>query len=133
MTITIGLIVSIYGLSIYTMPESQAVKWTILTILLVMTLVSILRFAFYVGTFIGSLMTVLFIVFFTAPLLDLVLPNFSVEHPIAKLFLNIQLGDNDGLNLMFIFLLFLTVLCSSIVYVRTWNSESSEEMLADES
>lgn len=133
MTITIGLIISIYGLNIYTMPESQAVKWTILTILLVMTLVSILRFAFYVGTFIGSLMTVLFIVFFTAPLLDLVLPNFSVEHPIAKLFLNIQLGDNDGLNLMFIFLLFLTVLCSSIVYVRTWNSESSEETLADES
>ncbi|MGN1387307.1 MAG: hypothetical protein ACI4XS_11925, partial [Bacillus sp. (in: firmicutes)] len=133
MTITIGLIISIYGLNIYTMPESQAVKWTVLTILLVMTLVSILRFAFYVGSFIGSLITVLFIAFFTTPLLDLVLPNFSVEHPIANLFLNIQLGDNDGLNLMLILLLFLTVLCSSIVYIRTWNSESSEETLADES
>lgn len=133
MTITIGLIISIYGLNIYTMPESQAVKWTILTILLIMTLVSIVRLAFYVGTFIGSLMTVLFIAFFTTPLLDLILPNFSVEHPIAKLFLNIQLGENDGLNLMLLFLLFLTVLCSSIVYIRVWNSESSEETLADES
>ncbi len=133
MTIAIGLLISIYGLNIYTMPESQAVKWTILTVLLVMTLVSILRFAFYIGSFIGSLITVLFIAFFTIPLLDLVLPNFSVEHPIANLFLNIQLGDNDGLNLMCILLLFLTAICSSIVYIRLWNSESSEEMAADES
>ncbi len=133
LTITIGLIVSIYGLNIYTMPESQAVKWTILTSLLVIATVAILRLAFYISTFVGSFMTILFIAFFTTPLLDLILPNFNVEHPVAQLFLNIQLGENDGLIAMFILLLCLTILCSSIVYIRTWNSESSEDLTADES
>jgi len=127
MTITVGLVISIYGLNIYTMNDAQAVKWTILTVLLIMALVSILRISFFISSFIGSLITVLFIVIFTTPLLDLSLPNFSMENPIANVFLNIQLGDNDGLILMLIVLALVAVLCSSIVYLRSDKSESSEE------
>ena len=127
MTITVGLVISIYGLNIYTMNDAQAVKWTILTVLLIMALVSILRISFFISSFIGSLMTVLFIVIFTTPLLDLSLPNFSMENPIANVFLNIQLGDNDGLILMLIVLALVAVICSSIVYLRSGKSESSEE------
>ena len=126
MTITVGLVISIYGLNIYTMNDAQAVKWTILTVLLIMTLVSILRIAFFISSFIGSLMTVLFIVFFTTPLLDLTLPNFSMENPVANVFLNIQLGDSDGLYLMLIVLALLTMICSTILYFRP-KSESSEQ------
>lgn len=132
LTITLGLIISIYGLNIYSMPESQAIKWTVLTILVVMAVASLITFAFFIGTFAGSLLTVIFIAFFTTPLLDLILPNFNVTHPLANVFLNLQMGNQDGLYIMIAILILLTVISSSAVYMRFWNPESSEERVADE-
>lgn len=118
LTVTVGLIISIYGLNIYPMHDNQAVKWSILTVVLLIASTSLVRLAFFIGPFIGSLLTIVLIVYFTSPLLDLILPNFSVEHPLANVFLTIQQGRSDGFIPTLIVLGIMAVIFSLIPYVN---------------
>ncbi|WP_110926624.1 type VII secretion protein EsaA [Bacillus massiliglaciei] len=90
LNLIVGLIISIYGLKIYPLEDIQAIKWTVFTTVLLFFCSAVTRLAFYIGPFIGSLLVIAMIAFFTMPLLDLILPNFSVDHPIADMYMDIQ-------------------------------------------
>ncbi|WZX99661.1 type VII secretion protein EsaA [Bacillus sp. FSL W7-1360] len=90
LSIALGLIISIYGLSIYTMTDAQSIQWTIITVLLVLATTGVIRLLHMVGPWMGALGSVVVIFLFTAPLLDMALPNFNSANPIAELFMSIQ-------------------------------------------
>ena len=126
-TVTVGLIISMYGLKMYPMHDVQAVKWTVFTVILLWSIVSLVRLAFFIGSFVGSLITILLVAFFTMPILDLILPNFSMEHPISTLYLNIQLGNSDGFILIVSILLIVSIISSLIPYLKGKDLDLSEE------
>ncbi|BAB04690.1 BH0971 [Halalkalibacterium halodurans C-125] len=90
LSVALGLIISIYGLNIYTMSDGQAIQWTIITVLLILATVGVIRLMLMIGPWIGALGSVLIIFLFTTPLLDMAMPNFSSNNPIAELFISIQ-------------------------------------------
>ncbi|MEB3751143.1 type VII secretion protein EsaA [Geobacillus icigianus] len=96
MNVVVGLIINIYSLKIYPMQEVRAIKWSVLTIVLLFFCSAIVRLAFWIGPFTGWILGVGLVLFFITPLLDLVLPNFHFEHPIAKTYISIQYGDQQS-------------------------------------
>ncbi len=90
LSIALGLIISIYGLNIYKMSEAQAIQWSIITVLLVLATSGLMCLILMIGPWIGALGSVLIIFLFTTPLLDMAMPNFSSNNPIAELFISIQ-------------------------------------------
>ncbi|PLT31472.1 type VII secretion protein EsaA [Peribacillus deserti] len=114
----VGLIISIYGLNLYPLEDTQAIKWTVFTILLLLACASFVRFAFYIGPFVGWLLGAGLILFFITPLLDMVLPNFDISHPISNVYLSIQYGDQAEFYPAAAVLLFITVLLTAIPYIR---------------
>ncbi|GIN20540.1 MAG TPA: type VII secretion protein EsaA [Bacillus bacterium] len=90
LSVALGLIISIYGLNIYKMSEAQAIQWSIITVLLVLATSGLMCLILMIGPWIGALGSVLIIFLFTTPLLDMAMPNFSSNNPIAELFISIQ-------------------------------------------
>ncbi|MGN1402254.1 MAG: type VII secretion protein EsaA [Bacillus sp. (in: firmicutes)] len=131
-TLITGLIISMYGLRIYPMHDTQAVKWSILTVMLLITCTSLVRLAFFVGPFIGSLLTVALIIYFTTPLMDLVLPNFSIEHPVANVMLAIQQGNSEGYVTSIVVLSVLPAIFSLIPYIAQMRSADESQEASHE-
>ncbi len=127
LTLASGVIITLFGMEIYPMHDNQAVKWSIITILLLMACTALVRLAYFIGPFVGALITIVLIVYFTTPLLDLVLPNFSSEHPVADLMMNIQQGSSDHFAAAMVVLMIITILTSIIPYTNMFKS-SSESM-----
>lgn len=96
LSIIVGLVISIYGLSIYTMSESQSIQWTIITVLLIMATAGLIRVAFMAGPWVGWLLSVAFVLFFTSPLLAMAMPNFRTNNPIAELYISIQASSQNA-------------------------------------
>ncbi|MBU8596194.1 type VII secretion protein EsaA [Shouchella clausii] len=96
LSIIVGLVISIYGLTIYTMSESQSIQWTIITVLLILATAGLIRVAFMAGPWVGWLLSVAFILFFTSPLLDMAMPNFRTNNPIAELYISIQASPQNA-------------------------------------
>ncbi|RWR13931.1 type VII secretion protein EsaA [Siminovitchia fortis] len=90
LSVALGLIIGIYGLNIYKMSEAQAIQWSIITVLLVLATSGVMCLMLMIGPWIGALGSTLIIFLFTTPLLDMALPNFSSNNPIAELFISIQ-------------------------------------------
>ncbi|SDB86889.1 type VII secretion protein EsaA [Shouchella lonarensis] len=90
LSIALGLIISIYGLNIYKMTDAQAIQWTIITVLLILATAGVIRLLLMIGPWMGTLGSVLIIFLFTIPLLDMAMPNFHSDNPIAALFMSIQ-------------------------------------------
>ncbi|MBM7694489.1 type VII secretion EsaA-like protein [Peribacillus deserti] len=114
----VGLIISIYGLNLYPLEDTQAIKWTVFTILLLLACASFVRFAFYIGPFIGWILGAGLILFFITPMLDMVLPNFEISHPISNVYLSIQYGDQAAFYPAAGVLLFMTIVLTAIPYIR---------------
>lgn len=132
LTITVGLIISMYGMKIYSMHDTEAVKWSVLTVALLLTSTALVRLAFFIGPFVGSLLTIVLVVYFTSPLLDLVLPNFSVDHPIANVYINIQQGNSDGFMVTISVLFIMAIIFSIIPYTNMMKTTSISSETANE-
>lgn len=96
LSIIVGLVISIYGLSIYTMSGSQSIQWTIITVLLILATAGLIRVAFMAGPWVGWLLSVACVLFFTSPLLDMAMPNFSTNNLIAELYISIQASSQNA-------------------------------------
>lgn len=118
MNLLVGFIISTYGLRIYPMQEVQALKWSIFTIILLFFCSAIVRLAFFIGPFTGWVLGVGLILFFITPLLDLVLPNFSFDHPISETYMSIQYGDQQAFYPAVITLGVVTVLMSAVPFLK---------------
>ncbi|RFU63101.1 type VII secretion protein EsaA [Peribacillus glennii] len=114
----VGLIISIYGLKIYPLEDMEALKWTAFTVLLLFVCSAIVRLAFYIGPFIGSILTIALILFFTTPLLDLIMPNFNVNHPVSDVYMSIQYGDSSSFVPAVAILAITAIIAAAVPYMR---------------
>ncbi|UOQ94560.1 type VII secretion protein EsaA [Halobacillus shinanisalinarum] len=127
LTISVGLIISIYGLNIYSLEETESIKWTAFTVLVLFMCSSLVRLAFSVGPFLGWFTGLLLVVFFVTPLLNVILPNFSINHPIAEVYMSIQYGDQSSFYPAVIILAVITVVAGSIPYIVKYFQREKEE------
>ncbi|ASN06083.1 type VII secretion protein EsaA [Virgibacillus necropolis] len=111
-----GIIISIYGLSIYSLEDAQAIKWTIFTVLLLMACSNIVRAGLFIAPFVGWLASIVMIVFFITPLIDIVVPKFSFENPIADGYMSLQYGFDYPLYMTMGIILAITILVSVFIY-----------------
>ncbi|MDQ0215836.1 type VII secretion EsaA-like protein [Oikeobacillus pervagus] len=90
LNLIVGLMISLFGLTIYSLADDRAIQWTIFTILLLVASSTLVRVSFYFGSLIGWFVSVGVMIFFITPLLDLTIPNFNYEDPISKVYMSIQ-------------------------------------------
>jgi putative membrane protein len=117
LNLSVGLIISIYGLKIYPLGDMQEIKWTVFTVLLLFFCSAFTRLAFSIGPFVGSILVIGLISFFTIPLLDLIMPNFNVDHPVADVYMSIQFGNQSAFIPAIIILIVLTLIGTVIPYI----------------
>lgn len=129
LNIAVGLIIGIYGLNIYTMHEAQALKWSLLTIVLLFAISSIIKAGFTGGGFVGLVVSSIMMVYFVIPLLDLVLPSFSFKHHIANLYTAIQYDGNQSAFIPIVsILILLTILVLGIeIFLKKRPIKEDEE------
>ncbi|HZG70313.1 MAG TPA: type VII secretion protein EsaA [Chondromyces sp.] len=125
-----GIIISLYGLNIYHLEDTQAIKWTMFTTLLVFAAASIVRMGLRIGPFTGWIVNAGLILFFVLPLLDLVLPNYELTHPVTAVYLSIQYGDQTAFYAAVVVLGAIITILSVIAYV--WKSMSVKSDVAHE-
>ncbi|MCM3761160.1 type VII secretion protein EsaA [Alkalihalobacillus oceani] len=111
LTLAVGLIISIYGLTIYPLHDIQVVQWTVSTILFLIACAGMIRLGLEIGPVTGGLTVGAMLIFFIAPLLDLVIAGFSIQHPVAQVFMSIQYGDQSA----FLPAVIITSLLSAVV------------------
>lgn len=92
LNLIVGLIISMYGMDIYSLNETSSIEWTIFTILLLTAVSTIIFAGFSVGPLIGWFVTVAVIIFFVTPMLTLLASNIDYEDPMSKVYLSIQYG-----------------------------------------
>ncbi|MGE7879807.1 type VII secretion protein EsaA [Peribacillus muralis] len=126
LNLIVGLIISIYGLKIYPLGDMQEIKWTVFTVLLLFFCSACTRLAFSIGPFVGAILVIGLISFFTLPLLDLIMPNFNIDHPVADVYMSIQFGDQSAFTPAMIILLILTLIGSILPYIVKRFSERRE-------
>lgn len=90
LNLLVGLIISVFGLNIYTLTNERAIQWSIFTILLVFAASTVVRTAFLFSNFLGWVASVGLVAFFVSPLLALAAPNFNYEDPMSKVYISIQ-------------------------------------------
>ncbi|MGG4265690.1 type VII secretion protein EsaA [Peribacillus simplex] len=117
LNLSVGLIISIYGLKIYPLGDIQEIKWTVFTVLLLFFCSAFTRLAFSIGPFVGAVLAIGLISFFTIPLLDLIMPNFNVDHPVADVYMSIQFGNQSAFIPAIIILIVLTLIGMGIPYI----------------
>ncbi|MFJ7680086.1 type VII secretion protein EsaA [Peribacillus sp. NPDC097198] len=117
LNLIVGLIISMYGLKIYPLGDMQAIKWTVFTVLLLFFCSAFTQLAFAIGPFVGAILVIGLISFFTIPLLDLIMPNFNVEHPVANVYMSIQFGNQLAFIPATTILIILTLVAALLPYV----------------
>lgn len=132
LSVALGLIISIYGLNIYKMSEAQAIQWSIITVLLVLATSGLMCLILMIGPWIGALGSVLIIFLFTTPLLDMAMPNFSSNNPIAELFISIQHQEQKlfvpGATVLFAITCFsIAIIVAKHIYKNQQLRHSAEE------
>ncbi|WP_211202281.1 hypothetical protein [Salicibibacter cibarius] len=132
LSIVVGLIISIYGLNIYSMSDGQALQWTTLTVLLIIATAGIVRFAFSAGPFIGWLVSIGLMVFFMTPLLDMAMPNFSTTNPVAELYMAIQYGNQGEFIAGTIILGVISLLVLSVPFIQKAFSSAKAKSKEDD-
>ncbi|MGM9956108.1 MAG: type VII secretion protein EsaA [Peribacillus sp.] len=117
LNLIVGLIISMYGLKIYPLGDMQAIKWTVFTVLLLFFCSAFTQLAFAIGPFVGAILVIGLISFFTIPLLDLIMPNFNVDHPVANVYMSIQFGNQLAFIPATTILIILTLVAALLPYV----------------
>ncbi|WP_283153805.1 type VII secretion protein EsaA [Guptibacillus hwajinpoensis] len=90
LTSIVGLVISLYSLSIYPLGNDRSMEWTIFTILLLLSCAALIRVAFMGHHLLGWLVTVGLVALFVTPLLALSTPNFSFTDPMSRVYMSIQ-------------------------------------------
>ena len=114
LNLIVGLIISMYGMDIYSLNETSSIEWTIFTILLLTAVSTIIFAGFSVGQLIGWFVTVAVILFFVTPMLTLLASNIDYEDPMSKVYLSIQYGPESLIIPASIFLAVLIGICALV-------------------
>lgn len=116
LNVAVGLIISIYGLSIYSLPNAQALQWSLFTITLLFASANIVRGALFIGPFVGWLASMGMIIFFVTPLINVVVPDFSFNNPITNAYMTLQFSSQSISIWMMVILILITVAVSAFIY-----------------
>lgn len=117
LTIAVGLIISIYGLNIYPLDDSQAIMWSAFTILLLMAAANIVRGGLFVGPFVGWLTSIVMIIFFITPMLNIVVPEFSFRNPVSNVYMGLLYGSSSSSYILtMIGMILIVLMMSALIY-----------------
>ncbi|UAC47785.1 type VII secretion protein EsaA [Bacillus aquiflavi] len=131
LSLIVGLIISLFGLNIYSLGEERAIEWSIFTILLVTASAALIRAAFTIGQFIGWIASMALILFFVSPLLDLTVPNFHYKDPMSEVYMSIQYGTEtlfwQGVTVLGIVIISLLLASIAMRLLRNARIDREEE------
>lgn len=135
LNLIVGLIISMYGMDIYSLNETSSIEWTIFTILLLTAVSTIIFAGFSVGPLIGWFVTIAVIVFFVTPMLTLLASNIDYEDPMSKVYLSIQYGPESLIIPSSIVLAVLIGICAIVPLIigkiKNRKIEQDEETIYD--
>lgn len=116
LNLIVGLIISVFGLNIYSMGEERAIEWTIFTILLLTTVSAVVLVGFKLGNLVGWIASVGLVMFFIGPFLTLTVPNINYEDPMSRVYMSILYDEGILFIPAVITLLGIIVVLSIIPY-----------------
>ncbi len=130
LTSIVGLVISLYSLSIYPLGNDRSMEWTIFTILLLLSCAALIRVAFMGHHLLGWLVTVSLVALFVTPLLALSTPNFSFTDPMSRVYMSIQNSTQtlftEGAMILTAILIVLIILQYAITK-RSWIQTKEDE------
>ncbi|MBU5594932.1 type VII secretion protein EsaA [Amphibacillus sp. MSJ-3] len=133
LNIIVGFAISIFGLNIYQLVESNMAQWTIYTILLLFVCSGIVTVSYTLHRLFGWLITVGMIVFFVTPLIALTTPNFNFIDPMSRVYMSIQYSGRSAFPMTVIILtIMLGILIALQISIEYHRSKSLKEGLANE-
>ncbi|MBD1379770.1 type VII secretion protein EsaA [Metabacillus arenae] len=94
LNLIVGMIISLFGLNIYTLSDERAIQWSIFTVLLLLASSTLVRVALTFGNMIGWIASIGLVAFFISPLLAQAAPNFNYEDPMSLVYLSLQYETN---------------------------------------
>ncbi|NLS42403.1 type VII secretion protein EsaA [Bacillus subtilis] len=127
LNILVGLMISLFGLNIYSLPDDQTIKWSVFTILLLVASSAFIRTAFRFGSITGWVASAAMILFYVAPLIDLIMPNFTFEDPVSKVYIDIQYGTGHLFTMGITVLLIITVIAAALPLIIRLMAEHTAE------
>ncbi|MGO5673327.1 type VII secretion protein EsaA [Bacillus subtilis] len=127
LNILVGLMISLFGLNIYSLPDDQTIKWSVFTILLLVASSAFIRTAFRFGSIPGWVASAAMILFYVAPLIDLIMPNFTFEDPVSKVYIDIQYGTGHLFTMGITVLLIITVIAAALPLIIRLMAEHTVE------
>ncbi|MDY7432905.1 type VII secretion protein EsaA [Bacillus sp. V26] len=127
LNILVGLMISLFGLNIYSLPDDQTIKWSVFTILLLVASSAFIRAAFRFGSIPGWVASAAMILFYVAPLIDLIMPNFIFEDPVSKVYIDIQYGTGHLFTMGISVLLIITLIAAALPLVIRLIAEKTAE------
>lgn len=127
LNILVGLMISLFGLNIYSLPDDQTIKWSVFTILLLVASSAFIRTAFRFGSIPGWVASAAMILFYVAPLIDLIMPNFTFEDPVSKVYIDIQYGTGHLFTMGITVLLIIAVIAAALPLIIRMMAEHTAE------
>ncbi|WP_371018309.1 type VII secretion protein EsaA [Pseudalkalibacillus sp. JSM 102089] len=130
LTSIVGLVISLYSLSIYPLGNDRSMEWTIFTILLLLSCAALIRVAFMGHHLLGWLVTVGLVALFVTPLLALSTPNFSFTDPMSRVYMSIQNSTQTLFTEGAMILTAILIVLISIQYAlnkRSWTQTKEDE------
>lgn len=131
LNIIVGLMISLFGLNIYSLADDQAVMWSVFTILLLVASSAIIRTAFMLGSIAGGIATAAMVLFYVAPLLDLAMPNFTFNNPVSTVYMSIQYGTGSQFALGIGALILITIIAIAVPFIVDFAKSRTEESETD--
>jgi len=137
LNLTVGFVISLYGMNIYGLDETKGMEWTIFTVMLMLVSSGIILVSFTIQRLVGAIAVMGMIVFYVVPLLALTTPNFTFNDPISKVYTSIQYGRDSlflpGISIlavMFLILLAVQILLErrSLKAIQTETDDYNEAM-----
>lgn len=117
LTLIVGLVISIYGLNIYNLNDSQTILWSAFTILLLTTVSNTVRAGLFISPFVGWLSSMMMTLYFITPLLNIVIAEFNFNHPISNVYMDLLYGSSStSYTVIMISLILITISVSAIIY-----------------
>src|SRR5699024_4247670 len=110
------MIISIYGLNIYPLDDSQAIMWSAFTILLLMACSNIIRGGLFVGPFVGWLASIAMIIFFISLLLNLIVQEFSFNNPVSNDYIVLLYDASSSYPVTMTVLVGVVLIVSAIIF-----------------
>src|SRR5690625_4282851 len=116
LNLAVGLIISIYGLSIYPLNDSQAIAWSAFTILLLMGCSNLIRAGLFINPFVGWLVSIVMIMFFMTPVLNIIVSEFSFNNPISNVYMGLLYGSSSSFVSTTVIMVFIIAIVSAFIY-----------------